>query len=178
MEVCGGQTHSLLRYGIEEELRDCIELLHGPGCPVCVTPAESIDFACDLANQKNAIIASFGDMLRVPGNRGSLQSARASGKDVRVVYSPIDALQIAEQNPHREVVFFAVGFETTAPATALALLEARRRELKNFSLLAAHVRVQPATRSVQEVPRESVADVANRIRHRAVQASESRAAHN
>jgi hydrogenase expression/formation protein HypD len=152
MEVCGGQTHSLLRYGIEEELRDCIELLHGPGCPVCVTPAESIDFACELAMQQSAILTSFGDMLRVPGSQGSLQTALAQGGDVRLVCSPIDALRIAEQNSSRQVVFFAVGFETTAPATALALLEAERRKITNFSLLVAHVRVQPAMEQIAASP--------------------------
>lgn len=152
MEVCGGQTHSLLRCGIEEELQDCIELLHGPGCPVCVTPAESIDFACELAIRQRAILTSFGDMLRVPGSLGSLQTARAQGADVRLVYSPLDALQIAERNPSRQVVFFAVGFETTAPATALALLEADHRKLANFSLLVAHVRVQPAMEQIAANP--------------------------
>jgi hydrogenase expression/formation protein HypD len=152
MEVCGGQTHSLLRYGIEEELRDRIDLLHGPGCPVCVTAAESIDFACDLAITQRAILTSFGDMLRVPGSASSLQAARAQGGDVRVVYSPLDALQIAEVNPGRQVVFFAVGFETTVPATALAVLTAHRRKITNFSLLVAHVRVQPAMEQIAASP--------------------------
>jgi hydrogenase expression/formation protein HypD len=152
MEVCGGQTHSLLRYGIESDLADCIELLHGPGCPVCVTPAEAIDLACELAQRPGFIVASFGDMLRVPGNRGSLQQARASGGRVQPVYSPLDAVTLARQHPEKEVVFFAVGFETTSPATALAVLQADRHDLTNFSLLVAHVRVLPAMEQIVSAP--------------------------
>jgi hydrogenase expression/formation protein HypD len=148
MEVCGGQTHSLLRYGIEDELTDVVELLHGPGCPVCVTPQESIDFACELAQSPGVILASFGDMLRVPGSRGSLLGIRAAGGRVRPVYSPLDAVTLARQNPDHEVVFFAVGFETTAPATALAVLQAKHLGISNFSLLVAHVRVQPAMEQI------------------------------
>jgi hydrogenase expression/formation protein HypD len=152
MEVCGGQTHSLLRYGIEEELADVVELLHGPGCPVCVTSQESIDFACDLAADGGVTVASFGDMLRVPGSRRSLQEVRAAGGLVRPVYSPLDALQLAERQTERQVVFFAVGFETTAPATALAVLQAYRLAIANFSLLVGHVRVQPAMEQVVSSP--------------------------
>jgi hydrogenase expression/formation protein HypD len=152
MEVCGGQTHSLLRHGIEEELYDIIELIHGPGCPVCVTPREAIDLACRLALEPRVILTSFGDMLRVPGSRGSLQAAAAAGGTVQPVYSPADAIAIAKRNPDREVVFFAVGFETTTPATALAVLQAEQLDLTNFSLLAAHVRVQPAMEALANDP--------------------------
>lgn len=148
MDVCGGQTHSLLRHGIEEALSDSVELIHGPGCPVCVTPIEAIDFAQSLARREGVILTSFGDMLRVPGSNGSLLAARTGGAAVQTVYAPTDAVRIAEQNPHRQVVFFAVGFETTAPATALAVLQAERLGLKNFSLLVAHVCVLPAMRSL------------------------------
>ena len=144
MEVCGGQTHSLLRHGIEAELADVVELIHGPGCPVCVTSARDIDFAQLLARRPGVTVASFGDMLRVPGSRTSLLGIRAEGGDVRPVYSPLDAVQLARREPARQVVFFAVGFETTAPATALAVLQADQLQLDNFSLLVAHVRVQPA----------------------------------
>ncbi|MBI3864125.1 MAG: hydrogenase formation protein HypD, partial [Planctomycetia bacterium] len=144
MEVCGGQTHSLLRNGIDAELEGIVELIHGPGCPVCVTPAEAIDLACDLARRPGVLIASFGDMLRVPGNHGSLLDVRTQGGQVRTVYSPLDAVELARREPDRQVVFFAVGFETTTPATALAVLQADRYRLENFSLLVAHVRVQPA----------------------------------
>ncbi len=144
MEVCGGQTHGLLRWGIDEELRDVVELLHGPGCPVCVTPLEAIDFAVELAAREEVIVVSFGDMLRVPGSRGSLLTARAAGGSVEIVYSPLDAVQLAARRPDKQVVFFAVGFETTAPATALAVQQAEQLGLDNFSLLVAHVRVQPA----------------------------------
>lgn len=152
MEVCGGQTHSLLRYGIEEELQDVVELIHGPGCPVCVTPREAIDLACQLALDPRVILTSFGDMIRVPGSRGSLQAAAARGGNVQPVYSPADAVKLAHQNPHNEVVFFAVGFETTTPATALAVLHAEQLGLQNFSLLVAHVRVQPAMEALAADP--------------------------
>jgi hydrogenase expression/formation protein HypD len=144
MEVCGGQTHGLLRYGIDLELRGVIELLHGPGCPVCVTPVEAIDFAIELAQREDVIVASFGDMLRVPGSHKSLLSARSEGGRVQIVYSPMDAVQLAARHPELSIVFFAVGFETTAPATALAVQQANRYGLDNFSLLVSHVRVQPA----------------------------------
>lgn len=152
MEVCGGQTHSLLRHGIEAELADVVELIHGPGCPVCVTPVEAIDFALQLSLERNVTVTSFGDMLRVPGSRGSLLDARARGASIHIVYSPLDAVQMARQTPDRHIVFFAVGFETTLPATALAALQARELELSNFSLLTAHVRVPPAMEAVLAAP--------------------------
>lgn len=150
MEVCGGQTHGLLRHGIDEALEGVIELIHGPGCPVCVTPAEAIDLARELASRPGTIVTSFGDMLRVPGSGGSLLEARTRGAQVRPVYSPLEAVELARREPDRQIVFFAVGFETTAPATALAVLQADRLGLQNFSLLAAHVRVQPAMEAIVE----------------------------
>ena len=144
MEVCGGQTHSILRYGLDRLLPEGTELLHGPGCPVCVTPSEGIDRAIALALQPQTIMTSFGDMLRVRGSTTDLLSARAEGGDVRALLSPLEALRIAEENPKKEVVFFAVGFETTAPSTAMAVSEAKRRGIDNFSLLVRHVRVAPA----------------------------------
>lgn len=150
MEVCGGQTHSLLRHGIDAELGDVVELVHGPGCPVCVTSLESLDLAQRLAARGDVLLASFGDMLRVPGSRGSLLDVRAAGGQVRAVYSPLDAVELARREPAAQVVFFAVGFETTAPATALALLHAARLKLENFSVLVAHVRVQPAMEALME----------------------------
>lgn len=152
MEVCGGQTHGLLRYGFDQELKGVVELLHGPGCPVCVTSIELIDRAIELAQQPGVLVTSFGDMLRVPGSRTSLAQAKASGARVRAVYSPLDAVTLALQNPREHVVFFAVGFETTAPATALAVKQAARQGLQNFSLLTAHVRVQPAMQSLLQAP--------------------------
>ncbi len=144
MEVCGGQTHGLLRYGIDVALDEVVRLIHGPGCPVCVTPLEAIDSAIELARRPNVTVASFGDMLRVPGSGESLLQARADGGNVQIVYSPLDAVRLAERTPEREIVFFAVGFETTAPATALAVHQAAKLDLKNFSLVVSHVRVQPA----------------------------------
>lgn len=152
MEVCGGQTHSLLRHGIEQALCETIELLHGPGCPVCVTPAEQIDRACDLALRPGVTVTSFGDMLRVPGSRQSLLTTRAQGGRIQLVYSPLDAVDYARTHPDQEVVFFAVGFETTTPTTALAVLQADRLGLTNFSLLTAHVRVQPAMELIADDP--------------------------
>ena len=152
MDVCGGQTHSLVRYGIEHELAGCVELIHGPGCPVCVTSIELIDFAAALSMQPKMIVASFGDMLRVPGSSDSLMQSRSRGGKVKIVYSPIDAVTIAVQNPELQVVFFAVGFETTAPATALAVLQAAELGLSNFSILPAHVRVLPAMQTIMEMP--------------------------
>jgi len=152
MEVCGGQTHSLLRYRIPAALDDSIELIHGPGCPVCVTPISVVDAAVTLSQRPNVQIASFGDMLRVPGTRGSLAQARTRGGNVRMVYSPIDAVELAAESPDTQVVFLAVGFETTAPATALALLQAHRRKLRNFSMLVAHVRVLPAMEAIMQMP--------------------------
>jgi len=161
MEVCGGQTHSLLRHGIETELQGTTELIHGPGCPVCVTPLKAIDFACELAmsvsaSRREVTVASFGDMLRVPGSRRSLLQTKTSGGRVRTVYSPTDAVELARRDPDREVVFFAVGFETTAPATALALRQAIDAEIDNFSLLTAHVRVQPAMELIAAAPENRV----------------------
>ena len=152
MEVCGGQTHGLLRHGIEAELDGTIELIHGPGCPVCVTPLEAIDFAQQLAARGDVILASFGDMLRVPGSRRSLLDVQALGGQVRTVYSPLDAVELAKRHPDSEVVFFAVGFETTAPATALAVRQAAGDGVENFSLLVAHVRVQPAMELLVQSP--------------------------
>lgn len=144
MEVCGGQTHGLLRHGIDEALRESVRLIHGPGCPVCVTALEAIDFAHELTQRPEVLLTSFGDMLRVPGSHGSLQEAQARHGNVRAVYSPLDAVKLAQENPDRQVVFFAVGFETTTPATALAVQQADQLGLDNFSLLACHVRVLPA----------------------------------
>ena len=152
MEVCGGQTHSLLRNGIDSALADVVELIHGPGCPVCVTPAEDIDLACQLAQRPEVILTSFGDMLRVPGNAGSLLDVKTRGADVRMVYSPLDAVALAQREPQRQIIFFAVGFETTAPTTALAVLQAERLGLKNFSLLVSHVRVLPAMELLMRAP--------------------------
>jgi hydrogenase expression/formation protein HypD len=152
MEVCGGQTHSIVKFGIDELLPKAIELVHGPGCPVCVTPLEQIDKALALAARPDVIFCSFGDMLRVPGSRGDLFSVKASGGDVRVVYSPVDALKIAQDNPSKEVVFFAVGFETTAPANAMAVYQAKQRGIRNFSVLLSHVLVPPAIESILSSP--------------------------
>jgi hydrogenase expression/formation protein HypD len=148
MEVCGGQTHSLLRHGIDAELEGTVELIHGPGCPVCVTPLEAIDRACELSLRQDVILTSFGDMLRVPGSRGSLLEARAGGGNVQAVYSPLDAVALARREPQRNVVFFAVGFETTTPTTALAVRTAAAQGLDNFSMLVAHVRVLPAMEAI------------------------------
>jgi hydrogenase expression/formation protein HypD len=150
MEVCGGQTHSLVKNGILSVLPKEIRMVHGPGCPVCVTPLHLIDKAVYLAEEKQVILCSFGDMLRVPGSRKSLLEAKAGGADVRILYSPLEAVQIAQQNPDKEVVFFAVGFETTAPANALAVLHAEKLGLQNFSLLVSHVLVPPAIENVME----------------------------
>jgi hydrogenase expression/formation protein HypD len=152
MEVCGGQTHAIVRYGVDELLPEGIELLHGPGCPVCVTPAEDIDRAIFLARRPDVILCSFGDMLRVPGSGRDLLAARARGADVRIVYSPLDALELARQHRDRQVVFFAVGFETTAPATAMAVQQARVQGIDNFSLLMCHVRVPPAIEVIASAP--------------------------
>jgi len=156
MEVCGGQTHSLLRSGIDRLLPEAITLVHGPGCPVCVTPVEQIDRAIAIAARPGVLFTSFGDMLRVPGTGGDLLSARARGADVRVVYSPLDALALAQAHPDREVVFFAVGFETTAPANAMAVWQARERGLRNFSMLVSHVLVPPAMEAIVSSPHNRV----------------------
>jgi hydrogenase expression/formation protein HypD len=150
MEVCGGQTHGLLCHGIDGQLEGAVRLIHGPGCPVCVTPMEEIDFAINLALTPGVVLTSFGDMLRVPGSRESLLQARARGGDVRLVYSPLDAVTLARENPERQVVFFAVGFETTTPATALAVQQAHELGLENLSLLVAHVRVLPAMEAIMQ----------------------------
>ena len=152
MEICGGQTHAIVKFGLDELLPPGITLVHGPGCPVCVTPAELIDQAVELALRPGTILCSFGDMLRVPGSGIDLLTAKARGGDVRIVYSPLDAVTLARQNPTREVVFFAVGFETTAPANALAVLRAAHEGLKNFSLLVSHVLVPPAMRAILGAP--------------------------
>ncbi|MCK5117321.1 MAG: hydrogenase formation protein HypD [Candidatus Aegiribacteria sp.] len=148
MEVCGGQTHSIVKYGIDQLLPDSVTLIHGPGCPVCVTPIELIDQAAEIAGLANVIFCSFGDMLRVPGSRSDLLGVKASGGDIRMVYSPIDAIRIAAANPDKEIVFFAVGFETTAPVTAAAVLQAEHLGLDNFSMLVSHVLVPPAIEAV------------------------------
>jgi len=152
MEVCGGQTHSLVRYGIDRMLPPEIELCHGPGCPVCVTPLETIDRAHAIAALPDVILTSFGDMLRVPGTRGDLLSLRGRGADVRVVYAPLDAVTIARENPDRRVVFLGIGFETTAPANAMAVMQARRFGVRNFSMLASHVLVPPAIEAILSAP--------------------------
>ena len=148
MEVCGGQTHAIVRFGIDQLLPDDITLIHGPGCPVCVTAVELIDKAIDIALRPEAILCSFGDMVRVPGSDKDLQAAKAEGGDVRIVYSPLDAVQLAGDKPDRQVVFFAVGFETTAPVNAAAVAQAARRGLENFSVLVAHVRIPPAIEAI------------------------------
>ncbi|WP_067680739.1 hydrogenase formation protein HypD [Nocardia miyunensis] len=152
MEVCGGQTHSIIRHGIDQLLPDQIEMIHGPGCPVCVTPLEIIDKALDIAARPEVIFCSFGDMLRVPGSSKDLFRIKSEGGDVRVVYSPLDALTIAKENPDRQVVFFGIGFETTAPANAMTVYQAQRLGIENFSLLVSHVLVPPAIAAIMESP--------------------------
>jgi hydrogenase expression/formation protein HypD len=156
MEVCGGQTHAIVKFGIDELLPSQINLVHGPGCPVCVTPLELIEKAIRIASLPKVIFCSFGDMLRVPGTDRDLLSVKAGGGDVRIVYSPLDCLKIAKNNPEREVVFFAVGFETTAPANAMAVFQAHRQELKNLSLLVSHVLVPPAIEAILSSPSSRV----------------------
>ncbi len=152
MEVCGGQTHTIVKQGLDELLGDAVEMIHGPGCPVCVTPLEQIDKAIRLAQDRQVIFTSFGDMLRVPGSECDLQQVRSRGGTVRVVYSPLDALQLAIKNPDRQVVFFAVGFETTAPANAMAVLRAKELRVPNFSVLVSHVTVPPAMTAILDAP--------------------------
>jgi len=152
MEICGGQTHAIVKFGLDELLPPAITLVHGPGCPVCVTSADLIDAAVDLALEQRVILCSFGDMLRVPGNGLDLLTAKARGGDVRIVYSPLDAVTLAQENPGRQVVFFAVGFETTAPANALAVIRAERDHVENFSILTSHVLVPPAMRAILGSP--------------------------
>ena len=148
MEICGGQTHAIVKYGIDDLLPDSLTLIHGPGCPVCVTPVSILDKAVEIAARPEVIFCSFGDMLRVPGSGRDLFTVKAAGGDVRVVYSPLDALQLACENPGREVVFFAIGFETTAPANAMAAHQAKREGIRNFSLLVSHVLVPPAMEAI------------------------------
>jgi hydrogenase expression/formation protein HypD len=152
MEICGGQTHAIVKFGLDELLPDHITLVHGPGCPVCVTSAGLIDQAVELAVEHGAIVCSFGDMLRVPGTSIDLLTAKARSGDVRIVYSPLDAVAIARENPARQIVFFAVGFETTAPANGLAVLHAAHEGLRNFSILTSHVLVPPAMRAILGAP--------------------------
>ncbi|HEV2133366.1 MAG TPA: hydrogenase formation protein HypD [Terracidiphilus sp.] len=156
MEVCGGQTHSIIKNGIDQMLPAGVEMLHGPGCPVCVTPLELIDKALAIAAQPGVIFCSFGDMLRVPGSECDLFQVKGRGGDVRVVYSPLDAVELAVKNPEKQVVFFGVGFETTAPANAMSVHVARRRGLKNFSLLVSHVLVPPAIDAIMTAPANQV----------------------
>jgi hydrogenase expression/formation protein HypD len=152
MEVCGGQTHTIVKYGIDEILPPEIELVHGPGCPVCVTPLEMIDRAHAIAARAEVTFCSFGDMLRVPGSRGDLLQLKSQGSDVRIVYSPLDAVNLAAANPGRQVVFFAIGFETTAPPNAMAVWLANKRRLANFSVLVSHVLVPPAITAIVQAP--------------------------
>ncbi|MEC9323187.1 MAG: hydrogenase formation protein HypD [Actinomycetota bacterium] len=156
MEVCGGQTHSIIRNGIDQLLAGAVEFIHGPGCPVCVTPLEMIDRALEIAARDDVIFCSFGDMLRVPGSRRDLFGVRARGGDVRIVYSPLDATRVAADNPDKQVVFFGVGFETTAPANAMAVVHAERLGLTNFSMLVSHVLVPPAMRAILSSPTNRV----------------------
>jgi hydrogenase expression/formation protein HypD len=148
MEICGGQTHTIMRYGLDELLPRTVELVHGPGCPVCVTPLETVDRAIALALRPEVILVSYGDMLRVPGSTSDLFRAKAQGADVRIAYSPVEALKTAKANPDRKVVFLSIGFETTAPANAMAAYQAKREDLANFSMLVSHVLVPPAVRAL------------------------------
>ena len=152
MEVCGGQTHTIVRHGIDQLLPDGVEMIHGPGCPVCVTPLEVIDKALEIASQPDVIFCSFGDMLRVPGSGRDLFRIKSEGGDVRVVYSPLDALRVAQQNPDKQVVFFGIGFETTAPPNAMTVYQAKKLGIPNFSLLVSHVRVPPAIEAIMQSP--------------------------
>jgi hydrogenase expression/formation protein HypD len=152
MEVCGGHTHAIFQYGLESLLPNAIELIHGPGCPVCVMPKGRLDDAISIAQHPNVILTTFGDVMRVPGSKYSLLQARAQGADIRIVYSPLDALKIARENPDQEVVFLAIGFETTAPSTALTVLQARAENIQNFSLFCNHVVIIPALRSLLDNP--------------------------
>jgi hydrogenase expression/formation protein HypD len=156
MEICGGQTHAIVKYGVDELLPPQITLLHGPGCPVCVTPVELIDKAVEIAALPGVIFTSFGDMLRVPGTHGDLLAAKSRGGDVRIVYSPLDAVKLAQNNPDKQVVFFAVGFETTAPANAMAVYQAKQQNIDNFSILVSHVLVPPAIEAILGAPDNQV----------------------
>ncbi|HMQ29831.1 MAG TPA: hydrogenase formation protein HypD [Chloroflexaceae bacterium] len=152
MEVCGGHTHTIYKHGVEDVLPRSIDLVHGPGCPVCVLPMGRVDDAIAIARHPNVIFTTFGDMMRVPGSKGSLLDAKAEGADVRFVYSPLDALKLARQHPDREVVFFAIGFETTAPSTAVTLLRAQAEGLTNFSVFCNHVAIIPAIKAILDSP--------------------------
>jgi hydrogenase expression/formation protein HypD len=152
MEVCGGHTHSIYKYGVDDLLPANVELVHGPGCPVCVIPMGRVDDGIALAHEPGVIFTCFGDMMRVPGSRGTLLEAKAEGADVRMVYSPLDALRIAKANPDRETIFFAIGFETTAPSTALTLMRARAEGVRNFSVMCNHVTIVPPLRALLESP--------------------------
>jgi hydrogenase expression/formation protein HypD len=152
MEVCGGQTHSIVKFGVDELLPPEVELLHGPGCPVCVTPLELIDKAINIASRPEVIFTTFGDMMRVPGSEKDLLSVKAQGGDVRIVYSPMDALKLAQDNPDKQVVFFAVGFETTAPANAMSVYQAHAQGIENFSVLVSHALVPPAVEAILSSP--------------------------
>jgi hydrogenase expression/formation protein HypD len=156
MEICGGQTHAIVKFGVDELLPKQITLVHGPGCPVCVTPVELIDKAIEIASRPDVIFCSFGDMLRVPGTDKDLLTVKANGGDVRILYSPVDALKIAQENPAKQVVFFAVGFETTAPANAMAVYQAYERNIRNFSMLVSHVLVPPAMEAILSSPNNRV----------------------
>lgn len=156
MEICGGQTHAIVKFGVDELLPREVTLVHGPGCPVCVTPVELIDKAIEIASRREVIFCSFGDMLRVPGTERDLLSVKAEGGDVRIVYSPLDAVKLAQSHPNRQVVFFAVGFETTAPGNALAVYQARQQGLANFSVLVSHVLVPPAMEAILSSPNNRV----------------------
>jgi hydrogenase expression/formation protein HypD len=156
MEVCGGQTHAIVKFGVDELLPKQIILVHGPGCPVCVTPVELIDKAIEIASRPDVIFCSFGDMLRVPGTEKDLLTVKANGGDIRILYSPLDTLKIAQDNPTKQVVFFAVGFETTAPANAMAVYQAYERNIRNFSLLVSHVLVPPAMEAILSSPNNRV----------------------
>ena len=152
MEVCGGHTHTIFKFGIEAMLPDALELVHGPGCPVCVLPMGRVDDCVALAEQPNVVFATFGDAMRVPGSRKSLLQARADGADVRMVYSPLDALKLARENPHKEVIFFALGFETTMPSTAFTLLQAEAEDIPNFTLFCNHITIVPTIKAVLDSP--------------------------
>lgn len=156
MELCGGQTHTIVQYGIDQLLPKQIEMVHGPGCPVCVTPLEVIDQAIEIARRPNVIFTSFGDMLRVPGSHSNLLKIKSEGADVRIVYSPLEATKIAKENPNKEIVFFAIGFETTAPGNAMAIMQAHELGLKNFSEIASHVMVPPAMEAILSSPSNRV----------------------
>ncbi len=156
MEICGGQTHSIVKYGIDQLLPPEITLIHGPGCPVCVTPISMIDKAMAIASLSNVIFCSFGDMLRVPGTHKDLLSVKANGGDIRIVYSPLDSLKIAQENPHKQIVFFGVGFETTAPTTALTIYQAHQQQINNFSMLVSHVLVPPAMSALLSSPSNKI----------------------